>query len=168
YGGVINTPTLSRVAENGVSYNRFHNPAVCSPTRASLLTGRNPHRIGLGPIAEFANNWDGYSGAWPADTASVAKVLGYYGYATSAFGKWHNTPSAEVSRMGPYDRWPTGRLVGFDYFYGFLAGEASQWEPAVVENTNHVETPTHERYHFTEALTDKAGKWIRHQYTVAP
>ncbi|MBD9529577.1 arylsulfatase [Paracoccus sp. PAR01] len=168
YGGVINTPTLARVAESGVSYNRFHNSAMCSPTRASLLTGRNPHRIGFGQIAEFANNWDGYSGAWPANTASVAKVLGYYGYATSAFGKWHNTPSAEISRMGPYDRWPTGRLVGFDYFYGFLAGEASQWEPAVVENTTRLDLQHGESYHFTEDMTSKALAWLRNHNAVSP
>lgn len=169
YGGVINTPTLSKVAETGVSYNRFHNAAMCSPTRAALLTGRNQHRSGFGQIAEFANAWDGYTGAWPATTASVAKVLGYYGYATSAFGKWHNTPSTDISRMGPYDRWPTGHMVGFDYFYGFLGGEASQWEPAIVENTTPV-MPSHDgkEYHFTEDMTDKALSWLRNHRAVTP
>ena len=132
YGGPINTPTLSRVANSGISYNAFHNAAMCSPTRAALLNGRNHHRSGFGQIAELANNWDGYTGHWPATTASVAKILGYYGYNTSAFGKWHNTPAEQTTSQGPYDRWPTGRLVGFDYFYGFLAGESSQWEPAIV------------------------------------
>ncbi len=169
YGGPINTPTLSRVSEAGISYNRFHNAAMCSPTRAALLTGRNQHRSGFGQIAEFANAWEGYTGAWPATTASVAKVLGYYGYATSAFGKWHNTPSTDISRMGPYDRWPTGRLVGFDYFYGFLGGEASQWETAVVENTT-VLPPRHDgkEHHFTEDMTDKALSWLRNHRAVTP
>ncbi|MGN7773580.1 arylsulfatase [Phyllobacterium sp. 22552] len=169
YGGPINTPTLSAVANAGVSYNRFHNAAMCSPTRAALLTGRNQHRVGFGQIAEFANAWEGYTGSWPATTASVAKVLGYYGYATSAFGKWHNTSSTDISRMGPYDRWPTGRLVGFDYFYGFIAGEASQWEPAIVENTSVVE-PKHDRegYHFTQDMTDKAISWLRNHRAVSP
>jgi arylsulfatase len=168
YGGVIKTPTLSRVAEAGVSFNRFHNAAMCSPTRAALLTGRNQHRSGFGQIAEFANAWDGYTGAWPASTASVARVLGEYGYATSAFGKWHNTPTADISSMGPYDRWPTGRLVGFDYFYGFLGGEASQYEPAVVENTVRLGAPHGENYHFTEDIADKAVTWMRTHEAVYP
>ncbi len=169
YGGPIHTPTLTRVAQSGISYNRFHNTAMCSPTRASLLTGRNHHRVGFGQIAEFANDWDGYTGMWPATTASLPKVLGYYGYASAALGKWHNTPATDTTRMGPFDRWPTGRLVGFDYFYGFLAGESSQWEPALVENTTRL-APQHERkgYHFTEDMTDKAISWLRQHRAVTP
>lgn len=169
FGGPINTPTMERVARTGVTYNRFHNTAMCSPTRAALLTGRNHHRVGFGQIAEFANDWDGYTGAWPATTASVAKVLGYYGYTTSAFGKWHNTPATDTSSVGPFNRWPTGQLVGFDYFYGFLAGESSQWEPALVENTRRL-PPQHERegYHLTEDVTDKAVEWIRDQHALNP
>jgi arylsulfatase A-like enzyme len=105
----------------------------------SLLTGRNHHRVGFGQIAELSNDWDGYSGSWPATTASVGEVLRDYGYSTSAFGKWHNTPADETTAMGPFDRWPTN--LGFEYFYGFLAGESSQYEPAIVENTNRIETP---------------------------
>ncbi len=168
YGGPINTPTLSRIAGSGISYNTFHNAAMCSPTRAALLTGRNHHRVGFGQIAELANDWDGYTGHWPATTASVAKVLGYYGYNTAAFGKWHNTPAEQTTSQGPYDRWPTGRLVGFDYFYGFLAGESSQWEPAIVENTVRQSTPRGEHYHFTEDMTDKALTWLRRQRALAP
>lgn len=169
YGGPINTPTLSRIADAGISYNRFHNAAMCSPTRAALLTGRNHHRSGFGQIAELANDWDGYTGHWPATTASVAKVLGYYGYSTAAFGKWHNTPAEQTTSAGPYDRWPTGRLVGFDYFYGFLAGESSQWEPAVVENTVRVSAPYHEEgYHFTVDMTDKAVTWMRNHVALRP
>lgn len=169
YGGPINTPTLSRVADSGISYNSFHNAAMCSPTRAAILTGRNHHRSGFGQIAELANDWDGYTGHWPATTASVAKVLGYYGYSTAAFGKWHNTPAEQTTSAGPYDRWPTGRLVGFDYFYGFLAGESSQWEPAVVENTVRLAAPHHqEGYHFTVDMTDKAVSWLRNHTALRP
>lgn len=168
YGGPIHTPTLTRIARSGISYNRFHNAAMCSPTRAALLTGRNHHRTGFGQIAELANDWDGYTGHWPATTASVAKVLGYYGFNTAAFGKWHNTPAEQTTAQGPYDRWPAGRLVGFDYFYGFLAGESSQWEPAIVRNTTRVETPEREGYHFTEDMTDDAIHWIRRQNAIAP
>ncbi len=168
YGGPIHTPTLSRIANEGISYNRFHNAAMCSPTRAALLTGRNHHRSGFGQIAELANNWDGYTGHWPATTASVAKVLGYYGYNTAAFGKWHNTPAEQTTEQGPYERWPTGRLVGFDYFYGFLAGESSQWEPAVVRNTTRIPTPDKENYHFTVDIADEAVRWIRRQNALAP
>ena len=168
YGGPMHTPTLSRIAKEGISYNRFHNAAMCSPTRAALLNGRNHHRSGFGQIAELANNWDGYTGHWPATTASVAKVLGYYGYNTAAFGKWHNTPAEQTTAQGPYDRWPAGRLVGFDYFYGFLAGESSQWEPAIVRNTTRVPTPEKENYHFTEDIADEAVSWIRRQVAIAP
>jgi arylsulfatase len=168
YGGPIRTPTLSRIARAGISFNQFHNAAMCSPTRAALLTGRNHHRTGFGQIAELANNWDGYTGQWPATTASVAKVLGYYGYNTAAFGKWHNTPAEQTTEQGPYDRWPAGRLVGFDYFYGFLAGESSQWEPAIVRNTTRIAAPEKDRYHFTEDIADEAVSWIRRQNALAP
>ncbi len=168
YGGPIHTPTLSRIANTGISYNSFHNAAMCSPTRAALLTGRNHHRAGFGQIAELANDWDGYTGHWPATTASVAKVLGYYGYETAAFGKWHNTPAEQTTTQGPFDRWPTGRLVGFDYFYGFLAGESSQWEPAVVENTIRLPAPHREGYHFTSDMTEKAVSWLRRHKAVYP
>ena len=168
FGGPIHTPTMSRVAQSGITFNRFHNAAMCSPTRASILTGRNHHRSGFGQIAELANDWDGYTGHWPATTASMAKVLGYYGYDTAAFGKWHNTPAEQTTSHGPFDRWPTGRLVGFDYFYGFLAGESSQWEPAVVENTVRLPSRHEEGYHFTEDMTDKAVGWIRNHAALTP
>lgn len=168
YGGDVHTPTLTRIAESGVSFNRFHTTAMCSPTRAALLTGRNHHRVGSGQIASLANDWDGYSGMWPATAAALPKVLGSYGYASSAFGKWHNTPHAETSQVGPFNRWPTGNLVGFDYFYGFLAGESSQWEPALVENFNRLEPKHEEGYHLTEDLADQAISWIRKQRALAP
>ena len=120
FGGEMNTPTLSRLASQGVSYNTFHTTAICSPTRAALLTGRNHQRVGNGTIAERAVDWDGYTGVIPKTSATMAEVLRHYGYKTAAFGKWHNTPADQTTAMGPFDRWPTGH--GFDYFYGFLAG----------------------------------------------
>ncbi|MFM7561513.1 MAG: arylsulfatase [Planctomycetota bacterium] len=169
YGGEAHTPTLTRIAKTGISYNRFHTTAMCSPTRAALLTGRNHHRVGAGVITKLGNDWDGYTGMWPATSASLARVLGCYGYATSAFGKWHNTPDDQVSQVGPFDRWPTGRLVGFDYFYGFLAGESSQYEPLLVENFTHLPSrPYDGKYHLTEDLADRAINWLRRQRAQAP
>jgi arylsulfatase A-like enzyme len=139
FGGEVTTEALSRVLEEGIGYNRFHTTAMCSPTRASLLTGRNHHRIGNGQIAELANDWDGYAGEIPKSSALAAEVLKDYGYATAAFGKWHNTPALETSAAGPFHNWPTGN--GFEYFYGFLAGEASQYEPNLVRNTTIVAPP---------------------------
>ncbi len=134
YGGEINTPTLDRVAKMGVSYNRFHSTAMCSPTRASLLTGRNHTFVGNGQIAAIANDFDGFSGIIPKSSATVAEVLKNYGYNTGAWGKWHNTPEEQITSKGPFDYWPTG--YGFEYFYGFLAGEASQYEPTLTRNTS--------------------------------
>jgi arylsulfatase len=169
YGGEAHTPTLTRIAKTGISYNRFHTTAMCSPTRAALLTGRNHHRVGAGVITKLGNDWDGYTGMWPATSASLARVLGCYGYATSAFGKWHNTPDDQVSQVGPFDRWPTGRLVGFDYFYGFLAGESSQYEPLLVENFTHLPSRSYDgKYHLTEDLADRAVNWLRRQRAQAP
>ncbi len=164
FGGEVNTATLDRICGEGVSYNRFHTTAMCSPTRASLLTGRNHHEIGNGQIAELANDWDGYAGKIPRSSATVAEVLKQYGYATSAFGKWHNTPAEETTAAGPFDNWPTG--LGFEYFYGFLAGEASQYEPNLVRNTTVVAPPKtpEEGYHLSEDLADDAISWLhRHK-----
>ena len=133
FGGEIPTPTLTRLANEGISYNTFHTTSICSPTRAALLTGRNHQRVGSGTIAERALDFDGYTGVIPKSAATIAEVLHDYGYKTAAFGKWHNTPATETTAMGPFDRWPTG--YGFDYFYGFLAGETSQYEPRLFENT---------------------------------
>ena len=162
FGGEIHTPTLSKLAEEGIVYNHFHTTSICSPTRASLLTGRNHTRVGSGTIAERAVNWDGYTGVMPMTSATFPEVLKQYGYKTSAFGKWHNTPATETTAMGPKDRWPNG--YGFEYFYGFLAGETSQYEPRLVENYNYVEPPHDEKYHLTEDMVEKGLAWIdRHQ-----
>src|SRR5690606_8328548 len=168
FGGEVRTDTLTRVREQGISFNRFHTTAMCSPTRASLLTGRNHHRIGNGQIAELANDWDGYSGHIPSSTALVAEVLTDYGYATTAVGKWHNTPAEETTPAGPFHNWPTGK--GFECFYGFLAGEASQYEPNLVRNTTSVRPPKRpeEGYHLSEDLADDAIHWLRQHQAFEP
>ncbi|MCX7547751.1 arylsulfatase [Xanthomarina sp. F1114] len=166
YGGEINTPNLTRVADLGVSYNRFHSTAMCSPTRAALLTGRNHTGVGNGQIAALANDFDGFSGVIPKSAATVAEVLKAYGYNTSAFGKWHNTPEDQITNKGPFDYWPTG--YGFENFYGFLAGEASQYEPTLVHNTTYVTEEREEGYHLSEDLADKTIKWLQEQKTYAP
>ncbi len=168
YGGEINTPTLDRIAKMGVSYNRFHTTAMCSPTRAALLTGRNHTRVGNGQIAALANDFDGFSGVIPKTSATVAEVLKNYGYSTGAWGKWHNTPEEHVTSMGPFDTWPTG--YGFEYFYGFMAGEASQYEPQMVRNTAAVSPHEIHRkgYHLTEDIAEDAIKWLREQNAYTP
>ena len=166
FGGVIQTPTLSRLANEGISYNAFHTTSICSPTRAALLTGRNHQRVGSGTIAERAVDWDGYTGVIPKTSATLAETLRHYGYKTAAFGKWHNTPADQTTAMGPFDRWPTGH--GFDYFYGFLAGETSQWEPRLYENLNPVEPPHDERYHLSEDMASKAVEWLQRHQAFSP
>ena len=168
FGGPVHTPTLSRIAAEGIAYNAFHTTSICSPTRAALLTGRNHHRVGNGTIAERALDWDGYTGVIPRSSATLAKVLGGYGYRTAAFGKWHNTPAIETTAMGPFTNWPTGEAIGFDHFYGFLAGETSQWEPRLFEDRKPVEPPHRPGYHLSEDLADHAIAWLRHHRSYAP
>ena len=166
YGGEINTPTLDRVSKMGISFNRFHSTAMCSPTRAALLTGRNHTRVGNGQIAAIANDFDGFSGTIPKSSATVAEVLKNYGYNTGAWGKWHNTPEEQITSKGPFDYWPTG--YGFEYFYGFLAGEASQYEPTLTRNTNAVTDHLPKGYHLSDDIASDAIKWLREQKAYAP
>lgn len=165
FGGEINTPTLSRVAAQGISFNAFHTTAICSPTRASLLTGRNHTRVGNGTIAERAVDWDGYTGIIPKEAATVSEVLKNYGYSTSAFGKWHNTPANQTTSQGPFNYWPNN--YGFEHFYGFLAGETSQWEPRLVRDFTPIEPPHQEGYHLTTDLADRAIDWLHQQHAFA-
>ena len=159
FGGEVHTPALTELAKAGIRYNAFHTTSICSPTRAALLTGRNHTRVGSGTIAERAVAFDGYTGVIPKSAATVAEVLKEYGYNTSAFGKWHNTPATETTQMGPKDRWPNG--YGFEYFYGFLAGETSQYEPRLYENYQAVEPPHDDpSYHLSEDMKDKALAWL--------
>jgi arylsulfatase len=169
FGGEIATPTMDRIVDKGITYNRFHTTAMCSPTRAALLTGRNHHMVGAGQIAELANDWDGYSGVQPKSSAMVAEVLKNYGYNTGAWGKWHNTPAEHTTAAGPFDYWPTG--YGFEYFYGFLAGEASQYEPNMVRNTTivHPNEPKEGKpYHLTEDIADDAIGWLQQHKAFSP
>ncbi|OCP21256.1 MULTISPECIES: arylsulfatase [unclassified Ensifer] len=159
FGGEVRTPTLTRLAGEGISFTGFNTTSICSPTRASLLTGRNHTRVGSGTIAERAVAFDGYTGVIPKTAATVAEVLKNYGYHTSAFGKWHNTPATETTSIGPKERWPNA--YGFEHFYGFLGGETSQWEPRLTENYDAVEPPHDDpKYHLTEDMVDKALKWL--------
>jgi arylsulfatase len=168
FGGEVHTPTLDRVVKEGITYNRFHTTAMCSPTRAAMLTGRNHHRVGNGQIAELANDWDGYSGRIPKSSALAAEVLKDYGYSTAAFGKWHNTPAEETTAAGPFENWPTE--LGFEYFYGFLAGEASQYEPNLVRNTTVVLPPKspEQGYHLSEDLAEDAIGWLHKHKAFQP
>lgn len=161
FGGPVETPHLDKLAKNGLTYNRFHTTALCSPTRAALLAGRNHHTLGTGVIIEMGTGYPGYTGIIPRDCALVSQVLRDNGFATSMFGKWHNTPEGDISPAGPFDRWPTG--LGFDYFYGFNQGEAHHFYPTLYRNTITVDAPKspEQGYHLTEDLTDEAIAWIR-------
>ncbi|MFN8624742.1 MAG: arylsulfatase [Candidatus Binatia bacterium] len=167
FGGVVQTPALAQLAAQGLRYNNFHTTALCSPTRAALLSGRNDHRAGFGEVMEGASGFPGYNGVWKKSVVPVAEVLRRNGYSTAAFGKWHNTPYWEVSPVGPFDRWPTG--LGFEYFYGFLVGAASQWEPPLYRNTTPVQAPAtpEQGYHFTTDITDEAIRWVQTHTSLA-
>ena len=160
FGGPVPTPTLDRLARNGLMYNTFHTTALCSPTRAALLTGRNHHSVGTGVIIEMGTGFPGYTGIIPQSTAMVPEILRDNGYATAIFGKWHNTPEAEISPAGPFSHWPTGQ--GFDYFYGFNQGETNQWYPSLYRNVAAVSQPKlpEQGYHFVADMTDETIAWI--------
>jgi arylsulfatase len=164
FGGPVHTPTAERLAAGGLTYTRFHTTALCSPTRAALLSGRNHHAVGMGGITEIATSAPGYTSVRPNTCAPLAQTLKLNGYATAQFGKCHEVPVWETSPMGPFDAWPTGG-GGFEYFYGFLGGETHQYYPALYEGTTPVEpdkTPE-QGYHFMVDMTDKAIKWVRQQ-----
>ncbi|AYH42915.1 arylsulfatase [Azoarcus sp. DN11] len=167
FGGAAATPNLDQLAASGLSFNQFHTTALCSPTRAALLTGRNAHQVGFGTVVEGASPNPGYHATWGREFVSVAEVLRKGGYSTAAFGKWHNTPDWEINAVGPFDRWPTG--LGFEYFYGFQLGETSQWEPQLYRNTVAVEPnrKPDQGYHLTTDLVDDAVHWVRQHEAVA-
>ncbi|HXV75237.1 MAG TPA: sulfatase-like hydrolase/transferase, partial [Candidatus Polarisedimenticolaceae bacterium] len=166
FGGQIETPALDRVAADGLRYTRFHTTALCSPTRAALLTGRNHHSTGTGVITEAATGYDGYTGMIGKNLGTIAEVLRQHGYATSWFGKNHNTPDWETSVNGPFDRWPSG--LGFDYFYGFMGGDMDQFQPVLYENHNLVPRSTDPDYILTKDLVDKAITWLRRVRSISP
>src|SRR5580700_1904138 len=136
FGGVIPTPALDRIAAAGLRYTQFHSTALCSPTRAALITGRNHHSVGFGVIGELATGFPGYDSIIGSENATVGRILQQNGFATSWFGKEHNTPSFQYSLAGPFDQWPSG--MGFDYFYGFMGGETDQWTPYLFRDHTQV------------------------------
>ena len=164
YGGPVPAPALDRLASEGLRYNTFHNAAVCGPTRAALLTGRNHHSVNIG--LGLSTGYEGYTGMLPKSAATIAEVLKQNGYNTAMFGKHHNTPDGEITIAGPFDRWPNG--LGFEYFYGFNAGETDQYKPTLHENNVPVEANYPEGYTLTQDLADRAIAWMQLQKTLAP
>jgi arylsulfatase len=166
FGGGVPSPTMDRLAEEGLRFNRFHTTALCSPTRAALITGRNHHSTSFAGITECATGYDGYTCVLPRNCGTVAEVLRQNGYMTAWIGKNHNTPTWELSPAGPFDRWANG--LGFDYFYGFNAGDMNHWHPVLYENHNLVPASDDPDYHLTEDLADKAVDWVRRVKSIAP
>jgi len=167
FGGPCLTPTAERLASEGLKYNRFHTTALCSPTRAAMLSGRNHHAVGMGGITEIATSAPGYNSLRPNTCAPLAEILTLNGYSTAQFGKCHEVPVFESTPVGPFNRWPTGS--GFEHFYGFIGGETNQWYPALFEGTSPIEpekTPD-EGYHLMEDLADRAIAWMRQQKAMA-
>jgi len=159
FGGVIPTPTLDKLAANGLRYTNFHTTSLCSPTRAALLTGRNHHSVGFGVISELATGYPGYNSVMGSESATIARILKDNGYRTSWYGKNHNTPAFETSPAGPFDQWPTG--MGFDYFYGFNAGDVSQWEPMLTRNTTPIMPFVGQPgWNLITAMADEAIGWM--------
>jgi arylsulfatase A-like enzyme len=168
FGGPCETPTFERLAGDGLRFNRFHTTALCSPTRQALLTGRNHHAVGMGAITDVATSAPGYSSMRPDTAAPLAETMKLNGYSTAQIGKCHEVPVWELSPMGPFDRWPTGS--GFEYFYGFVAPETNQYNPALYDGVTPIEPPktAEEGYHLTEDLADKAITWIGQQKSLMP
>jgi arylsulfatase len=166
YGGPISTPTFDRLAGNGLHYNNFHTTAVSSPTRTAIKSGRNHHRNNMGAIIETGTAFPGNTGKIPNDVTPVAEMLRQNGYATAAFGKWHETAAWEASIAGPFDRWPTRQ--GFDKFYGFLGGETNQWAPFIYDGTHQVELPADPEYHFLTDMTNQSVAWVKYQKALTP
>ncbi len=167
FGGTIPTPALDRIAKMGLRYTQFHSTALCSPTRAALITGRNHHSVHFGMIAELSTGYPGYDTIIGKDTATIGEILKQNGYGTSWFGKNHTTPVFQESQVGPFDRWPTG--LGFEYFYGFNGGDTSQWEPNLFRNTSpiypYVGKPG---WNLITAMADEAINWMKQINEIAP
>lgn len=166
FGGPVPTPAFDALAREGVRYNRFHTTAICSPTRASLLTGRNPQEVAVGYVTNWSSGFGGYNSMIPKGAGTLPQVLKANGYATAMFGKHHITPEWEMGPSGPFDRWPTG--LGFDYFYGFLGADTSAFEPSLIENTRPVTPDRDAAYHLDRDLADRAISWISGHRATAP
>jgi len=167
FGGVIPTPALDRIAAAGLRYTNFHSTSLCSPTRAALITGRNHHSVGFGVVSEAASGFPGYNSVIGRDSATIGRILRENGYRTSWFGKDHNTPTWDASQAGPFDQWPTG--MGFEHFYGFVGGDASQWEPNLFNDTKaiypYVGKPG---WNLTTAMADDAVRWMNELNDINP
>jgi arylsulfatase len=166
FGGPVHMPTLEKLSQNGLRYNRFHTTALCAPTRMALLTGYNHHSNNMGVITELASTYPGYTAVRPQTITPVAEVLRQNGYNTAQFGKCHEVPPWEISNNGPQDRWPT--RSGFEKFYGFLGGETNQWAPLIYDGVTLIETPNYPGYHFTTDMTNQAVSWVRQQQSLQP
>src|SRR5438094_2774574 len=167
FGGVIPTPAMDRIAKAGLRYTQFHSTALCSPTRAALITGRNHHSVGFGVIGEMSTGFPGYDSVITKDKATIGNILQENGYATSWFGKNHNTPTYQYSVAGPYDQWPSG--MGFQYFYGFMGGETDQWTPYLFrDHTQIFPFVGKPGYNLTTDLADEAIKHMRDLNASAP
>jgi arylsulfatase A-like enzyme len=167
FGGVIPTPTMDRLAKEGLRYNRVFSTALCSPTRAALITGRNHHSAGFGVISEQSTGFPGYNSIIPRDQATIGRVLKDNGYATSWFGKNHNTPAFAASQVGPFDQWPIG--MGFEYFYGFVGGDANQWQPNLFRNTTQI-FPFEGKpgWNLVTGMADDAIDWMTRMHQTSP
>lgn len=167
FGGVIPTPALDRVAQAGLRFTQFHSTALCSPTRAALITGRNHHSVGYGVVSEQATGYPGYDSIIGVDNATIGEILKQNGYATSWFGKEHNTPTFQYSAAGPFDQWPSG--MGFDYFYGFMGGDTNQWQPYLFEDHTQIfPWVGNPKYNLITDEADKAIDHIRQLDAAAP
>ena len=168
FGGVIPTPALDRIAANGLRYTNFHSTSLCSPTRAALITGRNHHSVGFGVVSEAATGFPGYNSVIGKDSATIGRILLENGYRTSWYGKDHNTPTWPASQAGPFDQWPTG--MGFEYFYGFVGGDASQWEPNLFNDTTPIYPYVGQqgKWNLTTAMADDAIHWITQLKDINP
>src|SRR5881409_2440680 len=167
FGGVIPTPGLDRIAKAGLRYTNFNSTALCSPTRAALITGRNHHSMGFGVVTEQSTGFPGYNSVMTRDKATIGRILKDNGYWTSWFGKDHNTPEFQASQAGPFDQWPVG--MGFDYFYGFVGGAANQWQPNLFRNTTQI-YPYYgnPKWNLVTAMADDAIHWMNQLNDIAP
>ena len=167
FGGVIPTPALDRIAKDGLRYTNFHSTSLCSPTRAALITGRNHHSVGFGVVGEIATGFPGYDSIIPIDKGTIGTILKENGYATSWFGKDHNTPSYQSSQAGPFNQWPNG--MGFEYFYGFVGGDTSQWQPNLYRNTTAIYPfEGNPGWNLTTAMADEAIQYMKQLKEIAP
>jgi arylsulfatase A-like enzyme len=167
FGGVIPTPTMDRIAMAGLRYTNFHSTSLCSPTRAAIITGRNHHSVGFGVVGEIATGFPGYDSIIPIEKGTIGTILKANGYATSWFGKDHNTPFYQASQAGPFNQWPNG--MGFDYFYGFVGGDASQWQPNLFRNTTAIYSlQGNPGWNLETAMADEAIQYMKQLKEIAP